>query len=298
VRPALVSTAAKAGLLLALAAPSAFSQDVTAPRPYDGVFAGSASSSSATHSLDASVSASGAYEINNGDVFNVTPSSIFESSRSHEDLSTALTYRWQGRRLQLGASGGANAMYFNSERRFVRVNDYAGFGISANLGRRAQVFANQNASCGPLHFQRLFPSGGAPVPGTVPTLGVDYSLDEMRACTYETAGNVSYGLGPRSSLEFHGALRRSEFTAGAGLRPLQWNSVGGRFVRNVSRNTRLRLGYAQTRGEYGLVSAGAATTVHNLDVGFDRLHGDERPGCDLVTGRSGVPPRRHRHPES
>jgi hypothetical protein len=258
-----------AGLLVALAALPAFSQDVTQARPFDGVFAGSAAASSATHSLDASVSASGAYEVDDGDVFTTTPVSIFETARTHQDLSTLLTYRWQGRRVQLGATAGANAMYFNTERRFVRVNDYGAFGLSATLGRRAQVFANQSASCGPLHFQRLFPSGGTPVPGAVPTLGVDYSFDEMRACTFDTSASVTYGLRPRTSMEFQTGIRRSEFSTGSGLRPLQWYSVGGRLVHNVSRNTRVRLGYTQNRGEYGLVGAGAATTVHNLDIGFD-----------------------------
>ncbi len=259
-------------VVTALAAPAA-AQD--GGRPSDGLFGGGSRDQGATKTLDATVALSAGHDDNGArDTERVVPE--FGRTGTYELLTGSLTYLARGERVQWGVGGGSSVRYQHEEAELLRAGDYGAFGIAARLGRRWNVSASQGASCSPVNLQPLFGDAGPSVPGlaqvgaALPSTG-DYSLDRLRACSFDTSGRVSVDVARRSTIELSTGVGRVVFEPGSGYRTLNSYLVGGRFLHTVSQRMRLNLGYTKRASQYGLGLTGEPTerAAHDIDLGAD-----------------------------
>lgn len=258
--------AASAALAWLLLAAMAQAQDVTAARPYKGVFGGAAPAPGVTHSLDLSLSLAAVHEDNGGS--GAADVSRFEQTGAYQSMTAGLAYSWLGNGRQIGGSLGTDARYYDSDGTLLSVNRYAGLGASLALGRRARVSGNQTVSCAPLHFQGLVGAAAAVPLGEVMT-GSGLSLSDERACVYDSSGSFGYSLSRRSQVEALASWRYAAFDASSGRQSLPGSSVGARYLHTLTRRARLRLGYVRRTVDYTQNSTGGQAIVHDLDVGVD-----------------------------
>ena len=264
-------TAAACASALLLVSAVASGQGVDSARPVEGVFGGVNPDQGGRQTLAVSASASSGYENNAFEpgTTNAQPTSIYDSTGGRQSANAALTYGWHRESVQVGANAGAAMSYYSQQHQLETTNRSGSIGVAGDVGRRVHMFANQAATCAPARLQGVFPSSQDAVPGYMPGTGLGLELDDLNSCAYDSAGTLTYGLGRRSSIDFAGSMRYTEFDE-VGYEPLHTYSAGVHFARNVSRTMKLRLGYTRRSGEYLAAAGDSATAItHDLDIGVD-----------------------------
>ncbi len=279
------------GVCLAVAATTApASGQTSAPRPVTAIYGGSSYESGPKHLFDATLGIGEAYENNETTEFEQAYLSPFERTGPYTSSSGSLAYNWRGEKAQFGANSGAEGRFYHHSGEVLSVNRYAGVGVAANFARRTQIALNQTVSYSPAYFSGMFPVLSDQRLGTVNALGPNYAVSTLNALTYETSGDVSHGLTPRTTLSFSSSVRRTDYPEGSGYEDLLAYSIGGRADRHLTENTSARFGYYYRKGQYAF-AAGAPVyaAVHDLDIGvnYDRaLSVTRRTHLDFSVGSS------------
>lgn len=277
---------------MAAATAPASGQSAWAPRPVTAIYGGSNHESGPKHVFDATLGIGAAYENNETTEFEQAYLSPFERTGPYIPTSGSLAYNHRGEKAQFGANAGAEARFYHHSGEVLSVNRYAGVGVVANFARRTQIALNQTVSYSPAYFSGMFPVLSNQRPGAVNALGPNYAVSTLNALTYETSGDISHGLTPRTTLSFSSSVRRADFPDRSGYEDLHAYSIGGRAERHLSQNASVRVGYYYRKGQYAFVAdAPVNAAVHDLDIGVDydralsltrRTHLDFSVGSSLI----------------
>jgi hypothetical protein len=279
------------GVCLAVTATTApASGQTAAPRPVTAIYGGSSYEPGPKHLFDATLGIGAAYENNETAEFEQAFLSPFERTGPYTSASGSLAYNWRGEKAQFGANGGAEGRIYQQSGEVLSVNRYAGVGLVANFARRTQIVLNQTVSYSPAYFSGMFPVLSDQRPGAINALGPNHAVSTLNALTYDTSGDISHGLTPRTTVSFSSSVRRTDFPEGSGYEDLLAYSIGGRADRHLSENTTVRFGYYYRKGQYAFVAdAPVNAAVHDLDVGiiYDRaLSLTRRTHLDFSVGSS------------
>jgi hypothetical protein len=259
-------------------------------RPYKALFGGSAADPDVHHTLDLSGSVLSGYDDNvvgagSGDA----PLSPFNTTGFYSGYSGMLSYSWNSKDVQIGATAGTDGRYYADLSKFVGVNTYGGIGMFASLGERTRISLNQSVSYSPAYLYGLFPPLASSIPGNV--VGIGDPLGDEHMMVYDTTGTVTRNISRHGSLEAEGSYRVSDYSQSMALsKGLKSYSIGGRYRHTLTRYASLRLGYAYRRGSYTFQSdLSRPTTIHDIDVGLDYrrpLSLTRRTTLDFAVGTS------------
>ena len=203
-------------------------------------------------------------------------------------LSGGLAYAWQTERVQVAGNLGMNSRYYQDTGTFIGTSRGGGIGVSAAIGQRGRILANQSVTYAPSYLYSLSSGRGGTTPGTV-VGGGSFPLGDESVYVYDTTASASYSVTRRGTIEALGSYRYSDFAADGDVpvEALRSYSVGGRFRQGVSRYATLRLGYVYRQGQYGFTRTSAAVGIHDIDVGVDynrALSLTRRTTFDFSTG--------------
>ena len=145
--------------------------------------------------------------------------------------------------------------------------------FTADLGRRkrTKISGYQGVRYQP-YYQFNFLAGSAPSEaGSVRTR--DNALTTRQSREYDGRFQIAENLGRRTSLAFDYAYRVTTF--GESGEPFQWQLANGRFIRNLTKNAALRVGYGYGQAQEGLqwdsasIPTRNAVLTQNIDIGMD-----------------------------
>ena len=235
--------------------------------PSRALFGGASTDPRLTQSLDVNVSAAASYDSQAFDQTGLDPSTLspFQRGGFYNALSGTLNYSWNGRRMQVGATGGGSGRYYTKDNNFLLLNEFASGGFFAAPNPRLTIAVNQSVSYSPPYFNALLPGFDAPSLGASVGAGSDYSVGRRESLLYDTTATVAHTFSPRSSFAVLGNYRFADqsFDSASTLRSY---GIGGRYMHSLSKNLALRLGYIYREGRY----AGTETTIlHDIDAGVD-----------------------------
>jgi len=269
-----------AAVLLAGSIP-ARAQTTGARRAPLGLFSG-ADDRRATHVLNFSLSV---VEANGSDVpaelRGVGPGDeLLEESTTLDGYSTMLNgkteYRWQGSGVQVGAVAGSSIRYYSQLGAIRSVSHTAALGVSARLGARSMLFANQTAAYRPSYLYTLFPRDPISSPGDGVPSGLDYSISHSESYSYGTTMTLTHGLSRRTHLSATGEFQRTDFLQASAERPdLRYAGVRGELSRGLTRNTRLTIRYGYRAGQFEIGSdaiglqTNSAAAEHQVGFGLE-----------------------------
>ena len=273
--------------------PAAAQVTTGATRPYRALFGGSTANPDVHHSFDVTTSVSAGYDDNAmADPTAGGSLSPLLQSGSYLGVSGGIAYAWQTKRVQVGANLTTNTRYYQDVSDFVGTTHGASIGVSADVGRRGRVFANQSVSYAPSYMYSLWPGLNQSVPGNV-VGGGSFPVGDEPIFVYDTTASGSYSVTRRGSIEALGSYRYSDFNQAGDvpIEALRSYSVGGRYRQGLSRYASLRLGYVYRTGQYGFARTNASTGLHDIDVGVDyarALSLTRKTTVDFSTGSSVV----------
>src|SRR6478672_10921973 len=147
--------------LLADVAP-ALAQPVAPPRTPGSVFGGE-TGRKARETVDVSASLVYAHDSDTPAEFQGVIGSDVLGGRSTL-FNAGAEYKWEGSRVQVGATG-ASVLRHYSEIDDGTISGSAGLGVSARLGSRTALSANQSLAYAPSYLYGLFPSTQSDTPG-------------------------------------------------------------------------------------------------------------------------------------
>ena len=261
-------------ILLSGAVP-AFSQATGSQRSPGGLFGGGDAGRRVHHKLDFSLSL---VEANDSD----TPAELPGIGPSDTGLSGYSTmfmgnadYHWERPRVQVGATGASVTRRYNLQD-LRSVSGSAGVGLSARLGGRTTLLANQSAAYSPSYLYGLFPSDAVRNPGDAVPVAPDYAISNSESYFYGTTLTLTRGLTRRSRLSATGEFQYTDYLHETGTRrDLNSEGVHGEFSSNLARHTAVRVGYRYRTGKFGYAADAIATepgvsaTEHGVDVGVE-----------------------------
>jgi len=161
-------------------------------------------------------------------------------------------YRWQGDRVQFGASGSSTMKYYQSLDDFRNVGDSAGLGVSAQLAPRTSVFLNGTAAYSPSYLYGLFPSVGTPAPGDSIPSAPDYSPATQASYNYGGVARVTHAFGPRDGFTLSTDVSHTNFVEETDFqRDFNNYGIGAEYARTLSAHSTLTAGYQYRRGQLG-----------------------------------------------
>ena len=259
--------------LLADVAP-ALAQPVAPPRTPGSVFGGE-TGRKARETVDVSASLVYAHDSDTPAEFQGVIGSDVLGGRSTL-FNAGAEYKWEGSRVQVGATG-ASVLRHYSEIDDGTISGSAGLGVSARLGSRTALSANQSLAYAPSYLYGLFPSTQSDTPGqpTTPAPATDYALDDTASYNYGTTVSLTHGLSRRSRVSASGEYHVTDFLRETqGRRDLNVGTARGDFGTNVTRHVEIRAGYHYRTGSFayaGALASGAdaSSTEHGLDLGVE-----------------------------
>jgi hypothetical protein len=287
--PTSVPVAVAAVAVLLAASEPAAAQVSGATRPYRALFGGSAPNPDVHHGFDVTMSLSAGYDDNaaDGSAESVSVSPLLQTG-GYLGLAGTASYVWQTKRVQVAGNLSTITRYYQDVSDLVGSTHTASIGVSAELGQRGRVYANQSVSYAPSYLYSLLPALGTKVPGR-PVGGGRFPLGDESVFVFDTSATAWYSVTRRGSIEGLAMYRHSGLpeSSGATVASLRSYGVGGRFRQGISRYATLQLGYVYREGQYGFVRANASTTVHDIDAGVDyerALSLTRRTTLDFSTG--------------
>ncbi|MCA1652537.1 MAG: hypothetical protein LC753_20480 [Acidobacteria bacterium] len=133
-------------------------------------------------------------------------------------------------------------------------------GLSARLGERTTLLANQTAAYSPSYLYGLFPSDAVSTPGYAVPAAPDYAIGDSESYSYGTTLTLTHGLSLRSRLSATGEFQYTDYLNNMGTRrDLNSQGIRGEFSRNLTQNTAVRAGYRYRTGKFGHVADAVAT---------------------------------------
>jgi hypothetical protein len=177
-------------------------------------------------------------------------------------------YRWQGPRVQVGAVGESALRYYSQVQAVKNVSHTAGVGLSAHLGERTMIMANQTAVYTPSYLYGLFLGDSVSKPGVAVPAAPDYAIRDADSYSYGTTLTLTQGLTRRSRLSATGTFDYTNFVHQTASQPnLRSQGMHGEFSRNLARHTAVRIGYGYRNGAFGYGDVSA--TEHVLGAGVE-----------------------------
>ena len=254
----------------------AFSQ-TTESQPFPGgLFGGGQLGRRVHHKLDFSLSV---VEANDSDTPTelgaIGPSDTLVGGYSTMFMGNA-EYHWDRSRVQVGATGASVIRRYDQLQGVRSVSASGGMGLSARLGGRTTLLANQSAAYSPSYLYGLFPSDAVKNLGETVPVAADYAIDDSESYFYGTTLTLTRGLTRRSRLSATGEFQYTDFLHETGTRrDLNSEGVHGEFLSNLARNTAVRVGYRYRTGKFGYgaeaiaTETGVSATEHGIDVGVE-----------------------------
>jgi hypothetical protein len=286
-RPAGIVVAA-----LIVNATPAFPQAIGSPAPAGALFA-SADGRRVHHGLDVSVSVVEGYDSDAPPVLGAGSGDTLLSGASTFVIGNA-DYRWQGSRVQVGATGSSVLRNYSKFQDADTVSYSAGVGLSARLGGRTTLFANQTIAYSPSYLYLLFPNDGVQDPGDSSPAAPDYTITHTDSHLYGTTLSLTRGLTSRSQFSATGEFQYSDFASNA-TPDQNFKGIRGEYSRGLSKNVLLRAGYRFRTGQFGYLGSTIATepegsaTDHGVDVAIDysrKLSATRRMVVEFSVGSS------------
>jgi hypothetical protein len=252
--------------LVALSAPAALAQTPIggAFRP---VFGGASPGSASGTSLNLTFDLAEAYDDNVlSDPGGISLAGV-QASGFYTVVTPQVALAARGDRVQLFVTGGSGARRYQDSQNFVVTNHSVATGLSAQFSKQTTMSLNQSVGYTPSYLYGLFASLAPPLPGDVVPSAPDYAVDTVRSYTYVTTAGLVHQFTPRAALSFDGAFQRADMVGNAaGYADLRSYEAGTRFAYSVSRDTKLRIGYAYRAAQY---SAALRPYEHDVDVGVE-----------------------------
>ncbi len=298
-RPVLAAALVLASCLLQARAVRAQQRSLS-PRPFQGLFGAAEPGGSRTESLDLSASLFGGYDGNvvadNGlsgfgaplllppgsvslpagppGLLPSAPSTGAGLSSGLYGASTALSYVHRWRHSSLNAYGSASLSQYPSVSDAPRAAYAGGIGFSTPVGRRNRLHVTQSIARVPYYsLAQIFPDLPALDDLDVPIETPTFDLGLVPAAAYRmfSNANLTRDLSRRSSLSFYFTRHGTIFSGSSSSSYFDTSDAraGVRFVREITRNTSLHLGYAYRMGRYDYLDTRSPYTSHEIDAGVD-----------------------------
>ena len=181
-----------------------------------------------------------------------------------------LSYGRQWTRASFSSYGGGGVAYRPDSASGPLSSVFGGLAVTAPLGGRTTVTAQQRASYGTAYNLGIF-SG---LPPLYPVVGTPedggqafgYLAADLISTTFTTTAELQHEFSLRSSA--HGFFGRHQ-TLYDGAYPDRADlRAGGRFRRRLSESLAVRLGYAYRTSDYGIAETRTVNS-HDIDVGID-----------------------------
>jgi len=266
-------------------------------QPLPGGLFGATENRTARHRLDFSLSLAEAYDSDvPPELRGIGPSDALVSGGSTMFMGHT-EYHWQSSRVQVGATGESALRHYNQLAQLKPFSYSGGIGLSARLGGRTTLLANQTAAYSPSYLYGLFPSTAADSPGDAIPAAPDYAASDFDSFTYGTTVALTQGLTPRSRFSASGEIRYTDIAhETATLGDVNSQGIRGEFSHNLALHTAVQIGYefrAGTFGYGGVVAPGASATEQRILVGFEhsrQLSATRRMIFDANLGSSVVSP--------
>jgi len=294
-RPYILIVIASITVLLCAVIP-AFAQPTAPVRLPGGLFGGS-DDRRARHKLDFSLSLVEANDSDTPAEFRgIVPTDTVLSGYSTM-LGANADYGWKGSRVQVRATGASVLRYYGDLESVSTVSYSAGVGVSARLGGRTTIVANQTAAYSPSYLYGLFPREAVGHPGDAAPAAPDYAVTDTESYSYGTTVTLTHGLSRRSRLSATGDFEYTDFLHQTATFPdLHSGGFRGEYSRNLSRNVAARAGYRYREGTFGYgsalgLAADLSTTEHGPDVGVSYtrpLSGTRRLALGFNVGASAL----------
>jgi hypothetical protein len=180
-----------------------------------------------------------------------------------------LRFESRGDTVSFGATGGASLRYYNDLRELVVVNQSAGIGMSAKLGRRTGMYVNQAVSYSPSYLYGLFTPLDTPGLGGVIPPATDYASNpgQIHSIAFATTARLDQALSRRTTVTVHSDLRVTNYTGDEpGYYPFRAVEVGAKLATSVTRDLRLGVDYTYRRTLYSQLEQ---PTEQNLTLGIE-----------------------------
>jgi hypothetical protein len=268
-RVALVAMAA-----FVCAATPAFPQPTDVPPSTGGLF-GAAHNRRFHDAIDLSLSVVEGYDSNVPPVRGIGPSEPLVSGGSTMFLGH-MDYRWQGSRLQVAASGETALRQYTQAVDFNPASYSGGLGMSARLGGRMTLYANQTVAYSPSYLYGLFPAVVPEAPGATVPVAPDYAISNSESYAYATRVTLTRGLTRRNRLSATGEFDYTNFLHDTAARPdLNSSGVRGEYWHQLAPSTAITVGYGYRTGIFGndvyaaSTPYGMSANEHRVSVGRD-----------------------------
>jgi len=214
----------------------------TARRPYASLFGGAVVERQPSNGLRFTGAVFGVYDENLLAEF-LAPNTP-EVSGAYTNLVGDLDYGRRTTRVQVAATGGANARYYTNLNKFAANDFHGGAGVSVRLNRLTSITVNQAVSYAPVFLFGLFANALPPALGSVDSPNSAYFVNDDRAITTDSSAQFEQRFTGRSLISGSASYRRSHFTV-VTPRGTDFTSVegGGDYRYRLTQNSDLRLGY-------------------------------------------------------
>jgi hypothetical protein len=215
----------------------------------------------------------------------------------------SLNYIRRYARAELQASASSAVRYLPDFHEFHSVMHTGAVSIAAPLPKRFGLKASGSLAYSPSYLYSLFPtlpSAGDAQP--VSDYSDPYDLDPSSSYSSNSSIELERRLSRRSTISVVGNFSNTNFSNESATeipeipieittRPdLTVYSIGGRFSRNISRDSALTAGYTYTTGEFGY-RVGRTTASHSINVGANTsrpVSGSRRVTLSVTVGGSAV----------
>ncbi len=158
------------------------------------------------------------------------------------------------------------------------------------LSPQTTLLINQTAAYSPSYLYGLFPGDSTLEPGDDIPAAPDYSVQARDTYSYGTSASLTHNLTRRNRLTASGDFLYTDYAQQTiNQRDMKVAGVGGRFARNVTRNTAVTVGFKYRTGQVG-ISLGP-TQEYLADVGADHsrpLSATRRASVGFRLGMSAV----------
>lgn len=222
-----------------------------ARRPYAGLFGGASVEREPSNGMRVTGSVFEVWDENLLADVSGPNANALQISGAYTNLLGDLSYTRRNDRAQLALTGGANARYYTGLGRFAANDYHAGAGMAVRATPVSTVKVNQSLSYAPVFLFGLF-NDVLPRPlGSVASPNSAFAVNDDRAVTAESGGEVEHRLTSRLLVSGKGSYRRSHFLV---LTPrgsdFSMVDAGGLFRYRLTEDSDLRLGYAYRRATF------------------------------------------------
>lgn len=305
-----------AAVVVAGVAP-AFAQATGSAPPSNGLFGGGTSDAKAGQTLNLTLALSSAYDgdasVEAGPVVNQLLGPV--STAYSTLLDGSAQYGWQGRAVQVRATGASTLRHDRFSREISGGSQEATAGLNARLPWRTTLSASQTATYSPSYpyLYGVFPRVGATGLEEAPAAAPDsHASDFQSYYAYGTQMTLAHAFTRRSSVSAIADRYEMDYRGKTTGQPeLDSYGMTGLFTQQVSRTTNATARYRYRSGSFAFGSGAATTAIstetgtetsaetatsteHGVEIGVGhtwRLSGARRITFDVGLGSSVVMPR-------